>query len=251
MRRVRWVWIFAVLSAVLRAADVAALMQDAAAAEQRFDAKTALQLYLQADAAKPNDALILQKIARQYSDLAIDLPDAAEQRRACDQALDYAKRAYALAPKDPENPLSLAICYAKIGFYSDLRTKVENSRLVKKYAEEALALNPNEDFAHHVLGQWNYEVASVGAAKLFLVRLIYGGLPPASTAEGVRQLRRAVELAPDIPAHHAQLGLALLADGQREAGERELQRALALPRKLKYDDEAKRTARLTLEKLKP
>ena len=86
-------------------------------------------------------------------------------------------------------------------------------------------------------------------AKKFLVKLIYGALPAASTAEGVKHLRRAVELAPDMPSHHAELGRALLADGQRDAAERELKLALSLPRKLKYDDEAKRRAREALENL--
>lgn len=238
-------------TAALFGADADALFKAAAAAEARLDAKTALELYLKADAARPNDSVILQKIARQYSDLTFDLADPGEQRRVCDKALDYAKRAYALAPKNADNALSLAICYAKIGFYSDTRTKIENSRLVKDYAEQALALDPRDDFAWHVLGQWNYEVASIGAAKRFLVKLIYGGLPAASTAESVKLLRRAVELAPDIPSHHAELGLALIADGQRDAGARELRKAVAMPRKIKYDDEARRRAREALEKLKP
>jgi len=231
-------------------ADADTLVKEANAAEARFDAKAALELYLKADAARPNDPFILQKIARQYSDLTFDLAERTDQRRDCEQALAYAQRAHQLAPNSSENVLSLAICYAKIGFYSDTRTKIENSRLVKDYAEQALALDPNNDFAHHVLGQWNYEVASVGAAKRLLVKLIYGGLPPASTADGVKHLQRAVELAPEIPAHHVELGLALLADGQREAGERELKKAIELPRKLKYDDEAKHRAREALEKLK-
>ena len=250
MRLARMLLTGLALAATLRAADADALMKDAIAAESRFDAKTALQLYLKADVARPNDSVILQKIARQYSDLTFDLTDPSEQRRFAEQALAYAKRAYALAPKNADNVLSLAICYAKIGFYADTRTKIENSRLVKDYAEQALALEPNDDFAHHVLGQWNYEVASVGAAKKFLVKIIYGGLPAASTTEGVKHLRRAVELDPAMPSHHAELGRALLADGQREAAEHELKLALSLPRKLKYDDEAKRRASEALETLK-
>lgn len=238
------------VTAASRAADAAALVKDAVTAEAKFDAKTALGLLLKADAARPNDPVILHKIARQYSDLTFDLTDPAEQLRYSEQALAYAKRAYAIAPKNPENVLSLAICYAKIGFYSDTRTKIENSRLVKEYAEQTLALDPNNDFAHHVLGQWHSEVASVGAAKRLLVKLIYGGLPPASTAEGVKHLRRAVELDPQNSAHHAELGLALLADGQREEAKRELLTALALPRAIKYDDDAKCRAREALEKLK-
>ena len=107
MRRMRWILVGLALTAALHAADVAALLRDAAAAEARFDARTALQLYLQADAAKPNDALIVQKIARQYSDLSADLPTRDAQKHSCEQALAYALRAYALAPKDPENPRAI------------------------------------------------------------------------------------------------------------------------------------------------
>ena len=232
------------------AAPADELIRDGIAAEARFEPRAALEFFLRADAARPNDPFILQKIARQYSDQTLDLADPADARASALKALDYAQRAHQLAPKVADNILSLAICYAKVGFYSDTRTKIENSRLVKRYTEETLALDPNYAFAHHILGQWHYEVASVGATKRFLVKLIYGALPSASTAEGVRHLRRAVELAPDIPSHRAELGLALLADGQRDAAKPELQQALALPPKLKYDTEAKRRATEALEKLK-
>jgi Flp pilus assembly protein TadD len=61
-------------------------------------------------------------------------------------------------------------------------------------------------------------------------------------------LRRAVALSPESPSHRAELGLALLADGQREAAKPELQKAMALPPKVKYDTEAKRRAAEALAK---
>jgi tetratricopeptide (TPR) repeat protein len=236
-------------AAVGRAADPAALVKEALAAEARFDSRTALELFRLADAARPNDPTVLQKMARQYSDLSFDTTDAAEQKRLCVAALACAERAVALAPKDPVNVLSLAVCYAKIGFCSDTRTKIADSRRVREYAEQALALDPNYGYAHHVLGQWHYEVASLGAATRMFVRLVYGGLPEASTAEGVRHLRRAVELEPKLPAHHAELGFALLADGQRGAARQEFEQALALPTCEKYDNEARRRVREALAKL--
>ena len=97
-----------------------------------------------------------------------------------------------------------------------------------------------------MLGRWNYEVASLGLGTRVIVRLIYGGLPPASTAEAVRQLQRAVELSPQLPAHRVELGFALLADGQRDAARRAFREALAMPRTEKYDDEAFSRAREAL-----
>lgn len=235
----------------LRAADADALIRDALAAELRFDSRTALELFQRADAARPGDAFIQQKLSRQYSDLTIDTPDLAEKKRLCTEALAHARRAVELKPADAVNVLSLAICYGKLGIYSDTRTKIEYSRHVKEHTERALALDPAYDYAHHVLGRWHYEVASLGAAARFFVRVIYGGLPPASTAEAVRHLRRAVELSPDLPAHRVELGFALLADGQRDLARETLTQALALPKREKYDDEAWRRAREALAKLQP
>ena len=241
--------------AALRAADPASassdpLLRDALTAEARFDSKSALDLFLKADTARPNDAFILQKIARQYSDLSFDTKDATEQKRLCAEALAFAKRSVALDPKNAVNVLSLAICYGKLGALSDTRTKIEYSRLVKDHAEQSLTLDPAYDYAHHVLGRWNYEVATLGATTRFFVKLIYGGLPNASTAEAVRFLQRAAELAPQLPAHRVELGFALLADRQRDAAKLTFEQALAMPQREKYDDEARARARAALENLR-
>lgn len=234
----------------LPAADADAFVRDALAAEARFDSKTALDLFLQADAARPNDPLIFQKLSRQYSDLTLDTTDLAEKKGLCTESLVYAQRAVALRPRDPINVLSLAICYGKLATYADTRTKLEYSRHVKEHAEQALTLDPDYDYAHHVLGRWHYEVATLGLATRFIVKLIYGGLPNASTAEAVRHLRRATELSPLRPSHRVELGFALLADGQRDAAQQAFTQALAMPKQEKYDDEAFARARAALEKLR-
>jgi tetratricopeptide (TPR) repeat protein len=230
--------------------DTDTLVREAVAAEARFDTKTALKLFQQADAERPNDPQLLQKISRQYSDLTLETPDVTEKKRLCTEALAYARRAAALSPMDPVNLLSLSVCYGKLATYADTHTKIEYSRLVKDYAEQAVALDPNYDYAHHVLGRWHYEVATLGVTARWIVKLIYGGLPAASTTEAVRQLRRATELSPQLPSHRVELGFALLADGQREEAKKCFAQVLTMPRVEKYDEEARRRARETLEKLR-
>ncbi len=240
---------FAIIS-VVNAANIDDVLKSALAAEARWDTPTALQLFRQADALHPNDAMILQKVSKQYSDATSDTTNPVEKQKLSAEALAYAQRAVALEPKNPVNILSVAICYGKLATFSDTRTKLEYSRHVKEYAEEALALKPDYDYAHHLLGRWHYEVATLGVGPRFLVKIIYGGLPAASTAEAVHQLRRATELAPEKPAHRVELGLALLADGQRELARQTLEQALAMPKCEKYDNEAFARARAGLEKLR-
>ena len=226
------------------------LVQEGLAAETRFDSKAALDFFVRADTAEPNNAYLLQKISRQYSDLTVDTTDRVEQKRLCVEALAYGKRAAELQPANAVNVLSLAICYGKLGLYSDTRTKIEYSRLVRQYAEQALTLDSNYDYAHHVFGRWHYEVATLGSGTRFLVKLIYGALPPASTAEAVRHLQRAVELSPTLPSHRVELGFALLADDQRAAAKAAFEQALALPIREKYDTEARHRATEALQKLR-
>lgn len=231
------------------AADVTALIAEARAAEAKLDCRRALELYLAADQAKPNDAFILQKIGRQYSDLIADLTTDDDRRRNAQIALEYSERAVALDPKSAENVLSLAVCHGKLGVYSDTRTKITYSRLVKEEAERALALDPNYAWAHHVLGRWHYEVATLGAATRLVVRVIYGGLPDASTAESVKQISRAIELEPGELAHQLELGFALAADGQKAKARAQFEKSLSLPSRQKYDEDAKKRAREALAKL--
>ncbi|MBL9204319.1 MAG: hypothetical protein JNN01_04495 [Opitutaceae bacterium] len=225
------------------------LVQQGLAAESRFDPKQALLLFQQADALRPNDPFILQRISRQYSDATTLTTQPDEKRRLAESALSYSLRAYELQPRNPVNVLSLAICYGKLGLYGDTETKVANARLIKQYAEEALALNPDYDWAHHVLGRWHYEVAELGGTKRLVVRLFYGGLPRASVEEAIRHLERAVQLAPEAVGHHIELGFAYLAAARPANARTAFNQGLTLPDKEIHDSTAKRRAREALAKL--
>ena len=238
-----------VASAGEGAGEVDTVLAEARAAEGRFETKRALELYQAADRLRPDDAVTLQKIAQQLSDLSLEVATEAEKKAQAEQALAYAERAVALAPDNAVNVLSLAICHGKMAVYSDARAKIQFSRLVKVEAERAIALDPNYDWAHHVLGRWHYEVAELGAPTRLLVRVVYGGLPEASRAEAIRRLERAVELAPTRVPHHLELGFAYLAAGRTAEAKASFARGLALPSVERYDESAKARARGTLEEL--
>lgn len=221
----------------------------ALAAELAFDVAEALRLYQQADTLRPDDPAILQKIARQLSDLEFAATDPAEKKRLAAEALARARRAAELAPRDAVNALSIAICHGKLAAHENTRGKIERSRLVHAYAERALALDPAYDWAHHVLGRWHHEVAALGAASRLFVRVVHGGLPEASRAEAVRRLEEAVRLAPARVPHHVELGFALLASGRASEARASFERALALPSVELYDEPAKARARAALRDL--
>jgi tetratricopeptide (TPR) repeat protein len=218
------------------------LVRQGEEAESRFNPEAALQFFLQAHSERPKDPQTLLKIAKEYSDSTLAISDPAENRRRVAKALEFAERAAELDPHSPVALLSQAICYGKLGQYGDTREKIEYARLVKQYADRALAEDPNYAYAHHVLGQWEYEIAALGRTKRLLVALVYGALPDASTQDSVLHLERAVELEPNTASHRLALGFAYLANGEPSKARRSFEEVMAMPLREIYDADCRAQA---------
>jgi tetratricopeptide (TPR) repeat protein len=218
------------------------LVQKGEAADAQLDPNRALQFYLQAYRERPKDPKMLLKIAKEYSDSTLAITDPEESRRRIEKALEFSDRAIELEPHNPVALLSKAICYGKLGMYSDTREKIEDARLVKHFADQALAEDPNYAYAHHVLGQWEYEVAALGRTKRLLVMLVFGGLPAASTEEAVNQLELAVKLEPNVSSHRLALGFAYLANGEPAKARPLFDQVIAMPCRELYDADCRRQA---------
>ncbi len=226
-------------------------LDEARKAEERLDVFAALKLYKAADVETPNDPFILQKIAQQLSDSTVLVKTKEEKLALVNEAMAYALRAAELAPTSAVNQLSVAICYGKLAAYADdTRSKIVNSRRVKQYAERALELEPGYAWAHHTLGRWHYEVAKLNGAQRWLIRLIYGGLPEASYAQGIAYLRRAVELEPSVLVHELELAHALGAAGQWSEAISQFEAALKLPDRGLHDAQARGRAEAELGRLR-
>lgn len=243
-------WAAALLFASAAAnADVAELLKQGDAFDAKLDNAHALESYLHAEQLGATDPDTLTHIARQYALLMNDTKSDDEQRRLGEKALDYSKRAVAANPEHAKSVLSVAICYGRLIRFQDTRTKVEYSRFVQENAERALKLDPTDSYAWHVLGAWNYELAQMGAFSRAFVKVVYGGMPPASNEEAERLFRKAVSLAPERVSHHAELGRTLAVLGKKTEARLELNRALSLPSREKDDPESKKRAAETLAHL--
>jgi tetratricopeptide (TPR) repeat protein len=197
--------------------DVARLIEQGLAEDARLDTAHALQTFLDADKLAPNDANILYRIAREY---ALSMNDTAlkdEQRLRGEAALANAKRAVAADPKNAQAQLAAAICYGRLAPFVDTRTRIAYSQLIKLHADAALALDPSDNYAYHVLGVWNYELAGLNPVLRGMARVIYGGLPDASYQDAEHDFQRAVELSPARVSHHVELGRTYVALGKKNS----------------------------------
>jgi tetratricopeptide (TPR) repeat protein len=228
---------------------LADLIEQGTREDARLDTSRALQTFLQAAKLAPDDANILYRVSREYALSMADTQSKEEQRARGEQALAYATRAVAADPANEQAQLAAAICYGRLAPLVDTHTRVAYSRLVKEHADTALALDPRDSYGYHVLGLWNYELASLNPFLRALAHAIYGALPAASYEAAERYLLKAIELAPTRVAHRVELGRTYVALGEKKRARAQLTMALSLPDREKDDPELKRRARQALRSL--
>lgn len=134
-------------------------------------------------------------------------------------AVSLAEEAVALAPRSARAHTALAVASGRLALYTpDARARVALATRIRLAAEAALALDPAEDVAHHALGRWHFEVASLNPLTRLLARTLLGGadMARASHAQALHHYEAAAELAPRRLTHRAELGKALLKAGRRQ-----------------------------------
>lgn len=218
--------------------------------DDRLQPEAALKYYLQAEQLEPENVDLLLRIARQYRHLMQDSSQVQEQLRHGATAKGYATRAIELAPKSADAHLSLAICHVKMVPILGTKERMEASRQIKASVDKALQLNPNEDVAWHILGCWHQKLADISLLTRAIAKVVYGSLPDASNEESVQCLQKAIQLNPNRPMHHIELGRTYAQMGKPVEAKLHIEKGLSLPDMGKDDPEQKRRGRETLAALR-
>jgi tetratricopeptide (TPR) repeat protein len=216
----------------------------------KLQAAEALKFYLPAEKLDPNNVRLLVCISREYRHLMSDATDTSEKLQLGDTAVNYAQRAVALAPNDPETRLALAISYGKMSPLEKTKQRIATLHLIKIEVDKVIALDPKNDLAWHVLGRWYQALADVGVTKRALARVAYGPLPPAKDEDAARCFEKAIFLNPKRLMHYIELGRTYEKMGRDDDARLFITKGLALP-ETEYDDpEIKNLGRQVLKKLR-
>lgn len=234
---------------IASAQSVADLVARGDALDASQETAKALALYLEAEKVDPNNPELLIKIATQYGESMVDASNDASEEAAGREALSYSLRATELAPNLSDAHLAVAICYGRLLDFMPAREKVEYSRKVKVHTEKAIELDPDSDYAWHMLGRWHRAVANTNPFLKGFVKVVYGGLPAASIDDAADSLERASSLRPDRVSHHVELGLTYLDLDRTADAKKSIERGLALPNSERDDPDTKARGRQALSEI--
>lgn len=231
---------------VSSAASVDDLIKQGDVYDLKFNPTEALKSYLPAEQLAPKNVDLLLRIARQYRHQMADAGAVKDKIRLSGIGLDYARRAVALAPRNSEAQLSIAIGYAKsIDFYSN-KEKMNALHHVKDFTDRAIALDSSNDLAWYILGRWHEKVADLNSMKRKIAEMAYGSLPKATNEDAANCYRKAISLNPNRCVYYVDLGINCAAMDNKVDARKFIEKGLALPTKGKDDPETKKRGRETL-----
>ncbi len=110
----------------------------------------------------------------------------------------YAETALKIDPKNSEANCVMAIALGRNSMSKSGRDKIENAKEVKRYVDAAIAGDAGNFKAWHVLGRWQYEISNLNSLERGIVKLFYGGLPPATLKQSIASFEKAHALRPEF-----------------------------------------------------
>jgi tetratricopeptide (TPR) repeat protein len=208
----KWIAVFVNLVAASLAfgsQDVNQLISEGQKMERSGDTDSAITVLKAANKLSPENTEVEKLLAQQYVIKVDDATNASAKKTLGEIALDLARKAAEKLPDDSDAQATLAAAYGKLCPLVDPKTELEYSKQVYTEATRALQLNPDSDFGHLILAQWNYQMAFLNPLLKGLTAIVYGRLPPASKEKAIAHYKRAIELAPERIIHHAEFAKAL------------------------------------------
>jgi tetratricopeptide (TPR) repeat protein len=251
--KVVWLRLFPVVvallvtSGALRAQSADTLIAEGDLFYAKLQASEALKYYLPAEKLDPNNVRLLVHISREYRHLMSDESDRTGKVKLGNMAVEYAKRAVEIDPKDPDAQLAVAISYGKVQPYEGYRQRFDSVHVIKNAADKTIELDPHNDLGWHVLGRWYQGLAEVDPLHRALAQTL-GGLPPATYQDAATCFEKAIQLNPNRLMHYIALGKVYVEMGKKDEGCRLIQKGLAMQCTEKDDPQTKHEGEETLAK---
>jgi tetratricopeptide (TPR) repeat protein len=233
----------------LRAESADALIAEGDLFYAKLQASEALKYYLPAEKLEPNNVRLLVHISREYRHLMSDEANQTGKIKLGNLAVEYAKRAVALNPKDPDAQLAVAISIGKIQPFEGYRERFDSVHLIKNAADRAIELDPHNDLGWHILGRWYQNLAEVDLFHRTMAQAL-GGLPPATYQDAATCFEKAIQLNPNRLMHYIALGTVYVEMGKTDEGCHLIEKGLAMQNTEKDDPDTKKEGEAVLAKTK-
>uniref|UniRef100_A0A183CHB5 Regulator of microtubule dynamics protein 1 n=1 Tax=Globodera pallida TaxID=36090 RepID=A0A183CHB5_GLOPA len=179
-----------------------------------------------------NNPEVLWRLARVLYKQGRAARSAAESKRLCYEAFDFAKKALENQPTTGSFGAHkwYAILLDRTAELEGNKARISKALEVKSHFERALELNAFDATTWHLLGVWHYEFADLPSHMRWLASMVYATPPKSTYDEALRCFERAETISPSFyAANNYYLGLVYEKMNQRNEALEQFKKAYYLP----------------------
>lgn len=229
--------------------DPAALIKEASRLEQSWKEEEALDKYKQALSLDRGNVHILCRLSEISNLIGRRQTSKDRQRQYYKAALEYAQTALKLQPSSSEANFVMSLAMGRLAQTGGGEQRINAVRDIRQYAQRSVDLDPKNYKGYHVLGKWHREVSNLNALEKWLVKVTYGGLPPASLEEAIKFYEKSKLLNPSFLLNYLELAKVYQEKNQLSKSKELLAYMLRLPAVHSDDNRIKNEASKLLKEI--
>ena len=225
------------------------LVDEAKAFERQYNTAQAMLKYEQALKEQPNQLSIIVRLIEIYCFELADVKEEDKKREQLNKAKQLLLLAKSIDSTSADYLYSQTTYLGKLIEVSPVKEKAQITKSIKQLLDEALIKDPNHVKSIYALAKWNEEVASLNPAVKAAMKVIFGGLPPASIETAIELHQKARKLNPGFLANNYALALLLKKTNKPSQAIELLQAQMKLPTKTKEELDIKNLSKQLLQSL--
>ncbi|CAG9461870.1 unnamed protein product [Pedinophyceae sp. YPF-701] len=162
------------------------LWREGLAKEAALQMNEARDCYRRAVEACPGISEYWSRLAKVTTDCQYTPGTTPEAARALHRnAIEVAKEAQERFPDSSLGPVAECFAKGRLALLTDRpKDKLQLAKEARECAVRAMAIDPTDDVACHVMGRWHYEMASLNFAVRAVIQVLFGTSLPSGSYEG-------------------------------------------------------------------
>ncbi|MFT3681101.1 MAG: hypothetical protein QM791_12555 [Ferruginibacter sp.] len=232
---------------IAAAQDINALLKEAARLETLPNEKASLEKFKEVLKLQPTNLLALTKCSELCSRIGKREASEKSAENYYLTAKNYATAALKINPANSDANCVMAIALGRIALSKSGKEKLNSAKEIKRYTDAALKYDPANFKAWHVLGKWHYELSTLNFFERTIVKVVFGGLPPASLKESIAAFEKAKNLSAGFLLNYLEMSKAYKENDQNDKAIAALTTLLQLPSQTEDDPIIKKEGRKLLE----
>jgi hypothetical protein len=146
-------------------------------------------------------SLLNSRIGNRYSDQVSKL-------HYFENAWHYADAALCAGPGDAEGNYAMALAVYNKSLVLGLKERMQRTKVIKFYLDEALCANPQHADAWQLMGRWHFKNANLSLPERSALNLFFGGAPlEASNEAAAEALQNAIKFNPNNISYYYDLAI--------------------------------------------